>query len=278
MSRRIIYLLAAEMVVGCLPLWLKAQTTEPRTSPTVPAAPSPTGQALYSSNCAGCHGLDGKGGEHGPNIATNPDIRRLPDVQIEHIIRNGIPASGMPAFGTTFNAAQIAAVRDHLRLLQGGHKQTPVTGDAHQGKQLFFGKAKCSDCHMVAGKGGFLGADLSSYGASHSADEIREAILDPNKNLDPRNGLVTVITRDNHSYSGIARNQDNFSIQLQTSDGTFHFFNKSSLPRIEYTRRSIMPSNYGATLSRTEVDDLIAYLLTSTSQAAADQVDEHDDH
>src|SRR5690349_870164 len=132
LSRQNICLLAAEMVVGCLAPSLKAQTTESRTPPTLPAAPSPIGKALYSSRCAGCHGLDGKGGEHGPNIATNPDIRSLPDTQIEHIIRNGIPASGMPAFGSTFNAAQIAAVRDHLRLLQGGHKQTPVTGDAQQ--------------------------------------------------------------------------------------------------------------------------------------------------
>jgi|GraSoiStandDraft_50_1057286.scaffolds.fasta_scaffold26925_2 cytochrome c oxidase cbb3-type subunit III len=277
MSRRIIYRLVTEIVLGCVAVGLRAQTSERPASSTPAAAPSATAQALYSSRCAGCHGLDGKGGEHGPNIATNPDIRRLPDAQIERIIRNGIPASGMPAFGSTFNAAQIAAVLDHLRVLQGGHKQMPITGDAQKGKQLFFGKAKCSECHMVAGKGGFLGADLSSYGASHSPDEIREAILDPNKNLDPRNGLVTVITRDNHSYSGIARNQDNFSIQLQTSDGTFHFFDKSSLSRIEYTRRSIMPSDYAATLSRTELDDLIAYLLTSTSQQSADQVREHDD-
>lgn len=136
MSRRIIYLLVAEVLLGCVAVGLRAQTPERRASSTPAAPPSATGQALYSSRCAGCHGLDGKGGEHGPNIATNPDIRRLPDAQIQRIIRNGIPASGMPAFGSTFNAAQIAAVLDHLRVLQGGHKQMPISGDAQKGNSF----------------------------------------------------------------------------------------------------------------------------------------------
>jgi cytochrome c oxidase cbb3-type subunit III len=267
-NRQIIYLVAAEIFLGCLAVQFKAETPPPAAN----------GRALYSSRCAGCHGLDGKGGEHGPNIATTPDVQHLADADIQRIVREGIPAAGMPPFGSEFSPAQIAAVVEHLRLLQGRHKQVPVTGDVQRGKQLFFGRAKCSECHMLAGQGGFLGSDLSGYGGSHSAADISDAILDPNKNLDPRNQLVIAVTRDNHTYSGILRNEDNFSIQLQSSDGSFHFFDKSSLAHIKYTRRSMMPSDYGATLSRTELDDLIAYLLTSASQQSADQPQEPADH
>jgi cytochrome c oxidase cbb3-type subunit III len=278
MKRQLICVVAAEVVLRCFAVQLRAQAPEQRTSPTVSTPPSATERALYTARCSGCHGLDGKGGEHGPNIATNPDIQHLPDAEVQRIIRDGIPAAGMPAFGSTFNAAQIAAVLHYLRVLQGRHNEIPLAGDVRNGEKLLFGKAKCSECHMLAGKGGFLGADLSGYGASHSAAEIREAILDPNKDLNPRKGVVTVITRDNHTYSGMLRNEDNFSMQLQTADGLFHLLDKSSLSHIEYTGRSIMPSDYGTKLSRTELDDLIAYLMTSASRHSADQTDQQAEH
>ena len=276
MSRQATSLVAAGIVLA-FAVPLRAQMSEQRKSAATPAGPSAIGQSLYTANCAGCHGLDGKGGEHGPNIATTPDVQHLHDPDIQRTIREGIPAAGMPAFASKFNPDQIAAIVDHVRVLQGRHQQVPIAGDPEKGKALFFGKAKCSECHMLAGKGGFLGADLSNYGGSHSSAETHDAILNPNKGLDPRTGIVIVTTRDNHTYSGMLRNEDNFSLQLQTPDGIFHFFDRSALSRVEYTGRSMMPSDYGAKLSRVELDDLTAYLLTSASQAP-DQPREDADH
>ena len=58
-----------------------------------------------------------------------------------------------------------------------------LPGDPEQGEALFFGKAQCSNCHMVNGKGGFIGSDLSFYGADAKPDQIRALIYDPDKNL-----------------------------------------------------------------------------------------------
>src|SRR5260370_8245140 len=118
---------------------------------------------------------------------------------------------------------------------------------------------------MSAGDGGFIGADLSSYGNQQSADVIRNVILDPNKNLDPRHRTVTAVTRDGQRYTGVALNEDNFSLQLQTLDGTFHFFNKSALARLEHEPRSLMPSNYGSTLNPGQLDTLFSYLTTTAA-------------
>ena len=60
----------------------------------------------------------------------------------------------------------------------------------------------------------------------------------------------------------MVRNEDNFSLQMQTPDGTFHFFNKPELRSVEYQSRSLMPSDYGSRLSRQELDDLVSYLMT----------------
>ena len=119
---------------------------------------------------------------------------------------------------------------------------------------------------MIAGRGGFTGSDLSGYGNQHSPDVIRTAIVDPNKNLDPRHRTVVAVTRDGHRYTGRALNEDNFSLQLQTLDGTFHFFEKSALARLEHEPRSMMPSNYGSTLSPGELNDLVSYLMTLESR------------
>lgn len=226
-------------------------------------AQQPAGQQLFSSSCAGCHGLDGRGGEHAPNIATDARIQRLGDADLVRIVHNGIPTAGMPAFGLNFNKGQIDAIVGYLRVLQGKHQTASVAGNAANGRVLFFGAGRCSECHMMNGKGGFLGPDLSGYGKSHSSDEIRESIINPNKNLDPRHGTIVVVTRSGQKYSGVLRNEDNFSIQMQTRDGNFRFFDKSELARIERQPQSLMPSQYGSQLTKAELDDLISYLTAS---------------
>jgi putative heme-binding domain-containing protein len=116
---------------------------------------------------------------------------------------------------------------------------------------------------MVNGEGGFIASDLSSYAGARSADDIRSAITDPDKNLDPRKRPVTVTALNGETQTGMARNEDNFSLQIQAPDGTFHFFNKSELRSIEYQTRSLMPSDYGSSLSRQELDDLVSYLIST---------------
>jgi len=120
---------------------------------------------------------------------------------------------------------------------------------------------------MVNGSGGFLGADLSSYASNVSIEEIREAITDPNKDLDLRARTVFITTRDGRQFTGIARNEDNFSLQLQSVDGVFHLFARSDLQTIEYQPKSPMPSDYGSVLSRPELDDLVSFLISSARAA-----------
>src|SRR5436309_16088629 len=117
----------------------------------------------------------------------------------------------MPAFAV-LGAPKINALMAYLRVLQGGGEAFPTLGDAQRGKLLFFGKARCADCHMISGLGGFIGADLTAFGSSRSAMEIRTAITDPNKDLEPREKTVLVTTRQGRQFRGIVRNEDNFSL------------------------------------------------------------------
>ncbi len=219
-----------------------------------------TGQQIFATRCATCHGLDGQGAERGPNIAGRREVQQLSDPALAGIILRGIPSAGMPGFRALGSSGIEAAVQ-YLRHLQGRDTSLALPGDPERGRILFSGKAQCAECHTVSGEGGFLGSDLTSYATTLPAGEIRGAIVDPNKNLDPRDQTVVVAVADGTTYRGIARNEDNFSVQLQTEDGAFHSFEKSELRDLEHQPRSLMPADYGTRLNRPEIDDIVAYLI-----------------
>jgi cytochrome c oxidase cbb3-type subunit III len=230
---------------------------------------SSNGQQMFASNCAGCHGLDGTGTQRAPNIVTSPQVQKRSAEEIHRIVSDGIAGTGMPAF-RRLGEPEITAVTSYLRILQGKSQTSALPGNPQNGKTIFFAAEGCSGCHMIAGKGGFIGPDLGTYAQTHSADQIRSAITNPAERTSLQ-GLVTAVTHDGQRWEGIVRNEDNFSLQLQSTDGTFHFFSKADLKAIERAQGSIMPSNYGSKLSKTQLDDLVSYLLSVGKTAVSPQ-------
>lgn len=254
----------------------RPQTSASKTS----AAARMETKTAFESACASCHGLDARGGERGPDIVSRPDVVRKTDAELIKILTEGKTAAGMPPFAS-YGPAKLSALVAYLRTLQGRSKETPLPGDPARGKTLFFANAKCAECHMVGGQGGFFGQDLTFYAATMGADDIRSVIVNPNKDLDPRRGLVTATLTDSTTLSGIARNEDNFSLQLQTRDGVFHLLNKLDIKNLAYTGQSPMPSDYGSTLSPQELNDLVSYLLNTSRSASGRKAqsnrEDHDD-
>ncbi|MGB6979387.1 MAG: c-type cytochrome [Candidatus Acidiferrales bacterium] len=225
------------------------------------------GKKLFGSNCAGCHGLDARGGEHAPNIATNPDIQRMSDDQLFHIVHHGAAGMAMPAFGGILSNGEIKSVVAYLRSLQGvsGGAQIELPGDPAAGRSLFFGKAACSQCHALAGSGGFIASDLTTYAAPHTPAEIARAITNPNDDLNPRSRTAIVVTRGGQKLTGFIRNQDNFSIQFQSLDGTFHLLQRSGVASVTYNSQSLMPADYSQRLSAAELNDLVSLLMRAAA-------------
>ena len=222
------------------------------------------GQRIFAGNCAACHGLDGQGGERGPDIANRREIQRRTDQALFRIVHDGVPGTGMPSFRALGTPA-IHAVIQHLRELQNHGKREPMPGDPKNGKTLFSGKAECSSCHMVKGEGGFIASDLSNLASGRHVAEIRDAITTPGKITDSRKSAMVVTAGDGKTYRGVVRNEDNFSLQMQTLDGAFHLFSKAELRSFEYESRPLMPDDYGVQLTRREIDDLISYLMSASS-------------
>ena len=231
---------------------------------------SARGKQVFAATCAGCHGLDGRGAERAPNIVENPKVQQLSDAQIAHIVENGIPGTGMPAFHS-LDSSDVNAVVAYLRTLQGTKRTLKLPGDPVRGETAFFGKAGCSGCHMVAGKGGFIASDLSGYARTHAMDQIRSAVTTPSG--DQQSRLVTARIRGGGEVVGRIRNEDNFSVQLQTLDGVFHFVTKSNLEGLQYASQTLMPSDYSSTLSPAELNDVISYLMKAANVSVGDAKD-----
>ena len=225
------------------------------------------GQRAFESRCAGCHGLDGRGGERAPDIALNAKTQQRSDDDLFQIITLGLPGTGMPSFASLgSNTKNVVA---YLRQLQGKSNAAAVPGNVQKGRELFYGKARCSKCHAVAGSGGFIAAELSGFGKNRSPDEIRQAIIMPSS-TNRLGSKMTVKMRDGQEYSGVVRNEDNFSLQLQSLNGEFHLFQKSELTSFSRQPDSLMPADYATTLKTDELSDLISFLMFAARDAKMD--------
>jgi cytochrome c oxidase cbb3-type subunit III len=213
---------------------------------------------LFATTCAACHGLDGMGSERAPNIITNSQAQKLSASELFTVISDGVPGTGMPPFQRLGKAA-ITSLVAYVKGLQGKIQSAPLPGNPRSGEALFFGDAQCSTCHMASGRGGFIAPDLSNYGQTHAAGEIKSAITNP-ATRDSIKPIVTVTSANGDRYQGIIRNEDNFSLQLQSTDGTFHFLSKAELTNIDRGQDSIMP-NYASRLNEAQLNDIVSYLL-----------------
>lgn len=228
-----------------------------------------TGAELFEAKCAACHGLDGRGGEHAPDIAGAPSLKSRPDAQLLQIIRDGLVAKGMPSF-LSLGDQKICALVGHLRFLQGSTAALAVNGDSLHGKELFEGQGGCANCHAIKGSGNFISTDLSDFASKHNPREIQEAILNPRQDSDPAQTSVIATTTTGDRYSGMIRNENNSSLQIQDAQGRFYLLMKVNLRNVERAPGPAMPVNYQQQFGEKDIEDLVSYIVHEASSKSED--------
>lgn len=96
------------------------------------AASVDRGKALFSTNCASCHGADG-GGIIGPNLADTAWMHGRTAPALVKVIAEGVPAKGMPAWGTILGAAKVKDVSAFVASLQGTKPASPKGPQGEEG-------------------------------------------------------------------------------------------------------------------------------------------------
>jgi cytochrome c oxidase cbb3-type subunit III len=144
---------------------------------------------LYGQNCAGCHGVDGKGGA--AIALANPVFLAIADdTVIRRIASNGVPGTPMSAFaqsaGGMLTETQIDALVRGIRSWAkpdalGGQTPPPYAaaapGDPQRGAAAY--RIYCSACHGADGRGGSKASSIvnGSYLALVSDGELRTIVI-----------------------------------------------------------------------------------------------------
>jgi len=249
-----------------------AQTSNPYSSDTTAAK---AGEFEFRINCALCHGLGARGGGRGPDLTRAHKRHGDSDGDLFRNISQGIPGTVMPANGTNGQGVgmtdeEIWQIITYLRSVQVGVSAQKL-GNAANGRKLFYGDANCSTCHMVEGKGGRVGPDLTSVGTSRTVESLVESVRNPSQRLawgltEPtkefaqRYEMVTVVTPDGKEVKGVTLNEDSFSLQVMDTAEQIHLFEKDKLRSIHKSRKSLMPSYNSSTLTDQDLNDIITYL------------------
>jgi cytochrome c oxidase cbb3-type subunit 3 len=217
------------------------------------------GKALYEGHCGLCHGQTGTGGT-GPSLA-QPKLHRAPDeARLMEVIAGGIPGTEMPGSWqlSKGEAAQVAK----FVLSLGRLETVSLPGDPARGKTLYETKGGCKACHIIRGLGGSFGPELTEIGLRRTANYLRESLVKPAATVPEGFLMITAITRDGKTVSGIRMAEDSFTIQVRDASNKFHSFRKASLANLKKEfKTSPMPS-YESQLSAAELDDMVAYLAS----------------
>lgn len=216
------------------------------------------GREIYNHSCTVCHGLDGGAGGRGPGLGAGRSYALRTDEAIFGAIQKGIPGTEMPSAG--LQPMDIWKVVAYIRSLRATASEAFVPGDVAHGEQVFWNKGQCGSCHMIRGRGGIAGPDLSNIAAERTLQYIRDSLTKAREPIPPGYQPVEVITSDGQKLSGIAKNDNNFSLQLLDSHDRLQFFTSDELKEVIYKEQSLMPSNYGKTLAAGELQDLVAFL------------------
>ena len=110
------------------------------------------------------------------------------------------------------------------------------------------------NCHMVRGRGGVLGPDLSNVGRDRRSGADRTGAARSGsgaaapagrggrggRGAAPSYRAVTVRLRDGQTLRGIAKNESTFDLQLLAVDGKLHLLSKDQVAEI-VREKSLMP-------------------------------------
>jgi cytochrome c oxidase cbb3-type subunit III len=235
------------------------------------------GEFEFRANCAFCHGLGARGGGRGPDLTRAQKKHGNSDGDLFRTINEGVPGTAMPPNGATqqgvgMTEEEIWQVISYIRSVQ-VKTSAAQSGNAARGKELFAGSAACATCHMIEGKGGRLGPDLTATGTARSVDYIVDSIRNPSRRLaqgiseamkefSQEYETVTVTDERGQKFQGVVLNEDNFTLQMMDTREQLHLFEKDKLRSLDKSRESLMPRYDEKMLPEKDLQDIVAYLLS----------------
>jgi putative heme-binding domain-containing protein len=143
--------------------------------------------------------------------------------------------------------------------------QSGLQGRNFENGRKMFAAAACFSCHRFANEGGMTGPDLSAAGRRYSAHDLLDQIINPSKVINEQFAAVNVVTDSGKSYTGVVVNLNGDTLTLSTdlTDPNMQVkLDRKEIEQIEPSPVSPMPVNLLNLLTKDEILDLVAYVLS----------------
>jgi putative membrane-bound dehydrogenase-like protein len=159
---------------------------------------------------------------------------------------------------------QGAIPSDRQQVLAAYRPALEKSGDAQRGQQVFL--RLCASCHRWGAEGHAVGPDLATV-QNRSPEYLLIAILDPNREVDPRYVEYLAVTRSGRTLSGLLAAETDASITLRGPQGQEETILRRDLEELHSLGRSLMPEGLEKDLSLQDLADLLALLRTPPAAA-----------
>ena len=136
--------------------------------------------------------------------------------------------------------------------------------DFANGRQMF-GAATCFACHRFDQEGGAIGPDLTSVAGKFSPRDLLESIIEPSKEISDQYGQTIFEMKDGKTVIGRIMNLSGDTYRVSTNmldPGFTENVDRKRLKSMKESPVSMMPPGLVNTLSKDDVLDLLAYLLS----------------
>ncbi|GBL25003.1 hypothetical protein EMGBS6_17880 [Opitutia bacterium] len=142
---------------------------------------------------------------------------------------------------------------------------TGMKGRDFENGRKIFGAAACFACHRYGNAGGMNGPDLTGAGGRYSPHDLLDQIINPSKEINEQFAPVVVTKQDGTTVTGVIVNLNGDTVQINTdlSDPDQRVgFDRKQVKSIEVSKVSPMPPMLLSMLTKDEVLDLLAFVLS----------------
>lgn len=137
-------------------------------------------------------------------------------------------------------------------------------GNAERGEKLFYRETAnaCASCHRVAGRGRWVGPDLSTIGVKYGREELLQSILNPSSAVGYNYRPYVLALKDGRVLTGLPVQESGSSITIKTAEGKTEVVARSEIEETQISAVSLMPEGLAQTMTDSELVDLLTYLST----------------
>jgi putative membrane-bound dehydrogenase-like protein len=193
-------------------------------------------------------------------LEKSPAIDSLPAESLRRALKN-FPDEIRAQAAPILKRLEVDTEKQKARL----EELSPVLsgGDPARGKDVFFGKkVACSTCHTILSQGGRVGPDLSKIASIRTGRDLLESIVFPSASFARGYEPYLIRTKDGAILDGLIARETADAVYLFTADRTEKRVPRSSIDVMQMGKTSIMPQGLDAQITRDELRDLLAYLLS----------------